>query len=197
MRNLVELVSNEIWLGKFPLENPKFLEKYLSWLHNPEVEQFIGPVSEKTAEDVKQMLAENEDDERMKHWCIYLGVLPSKEIPVGDFSLKTPVEENEFLKHDPDFYNFPRSEELTILVGQEYSGKGIGKRAMKLALDYAFDKAGTNAVYLGVRTINVRGIKLFRKCNFTELGKCKDSDGKEELIMRLTPKEWEKSHGNL
>ena|SRR3989344_2977450 len=188
MKNLPELIGKDLWFGDFSY-NPILLRKYFSWLNNPDSEPLIGPVSETTVELVEQMLHENEEDGSIKHWCVYIGLYPSKENPVGDFSLKTLNSENEFARYDGDFSKFPKSEELTILIGQEYAGRGLGKKAMKLGLNHAFSK-GANAVYLGVRINNVAAIGLYKKCNFTTLRQCTDSDGKEELIMKLTPQKW-------
>ena len=72
MKSLPTLIGENLWLGDFPF-NQWFYEKYHSWLHNPQVEPFIGPVSENSPEEVKDMLIENKIDEIIKHWCIYYG----------------------------------------------------------------------------------------------------------------------------
>ncbi len=190
MKSLPTLIGENLWLGDFPF-NQWFYEKYHSWLHNPQVEPFIGPVSENSPEEVKDMLIENKIDEKIKHWCIYYGPYYDNKSPIGDGSLGRLNHQSEFAELDKDYFNFKKLEEFTILIG-EGRGKGIGTEATSLILNHAFS-TGTDAVYLGVYINNLGGIKVYERNGFQTLRTAKDKySGKEELIMRITSKDWKR-----
>ena len=65
----------------------------------------------------------------------------------------------------------PRLAELRIVIGEkDYWGKGYGTEAIKLVVDYAFDKLNLNNVYLGVNAEHKRAIKAYKNAGFVEEG---------------------------
>ena len=190
MRSLPILFGERVYLGNFPF-NQKFYEQYYSWLHNPQVEEFIGPVAEDSPEKVKKMLLENKLDEKIKHWCVYFGDYGnsnSQNYPIGDGSLSKLSSFNEFAELDKDYNSFFNPNEFTILIG-EGRGKGIGTEVTSLILNHAFS-TGTDAVYLGVYTGNLGGIKVYERSGFKTICTTIDRESKkEELIMRVTSKD--------
>lgn len=190
MKSLPTLIGERLWLGEFPF-NHKFYQIYYDWLHNPEVEPFIGPVTEDSLQKVRAMLIENRLNDTIKHWCVYYGQRYNRLSPIGDSSLNKLGPESEFAELDKDYFSFKNPEEFTILIG-ESRGKGIGTEATSLILDHAFS-IGTQAVYLGVYTNNLGGIKVYERNGFKILGTTIDKESKkEELIMRITSQDWKK-----
>ncbi|MCA0457910.1 MAG: GNAT family N-acetyltransferase [Chloroflexi bacterium] len=65
-----------------------------------------------------------------------------------------------------------RSCELGIEIGDsDYWGKGYGREAVKLLLDYAFKHMHMNRVWLNTHSENERAIRCYRACGFVEEGR--------------------------
>ena len=65
----------------------------------------------------------------------------------------------------------PRLAELRIVIGEkDYWGKGYGTEAIKLVVEYAFDKLNLNNVYLGANAEHKRAIKAYKNAGFVEEG---------------------------
>lgn len=61
--------------------------------------------------------------------------------------------------------------EYYICIGEtQIKGKGVGKRASILLLDYAFNKLDLNRVYLYTEQENIAAQKLFERLGFTKEG---------------------------
>lgn len=69
-----------------------------------------------------------------------------------------------------------RSAEFSIMIGdrQEW-GKGFGKEATFLMLNYAFFELNLNRVYLTVKMDNTRAINLYKKLGFQQEGILRES----------------------
>lgn len=65
-----------------------------------------------------------------------------------------------------------RSAELGITIGdKDYWGKGYGREAMELILDYGFRLRNLHKVFLTVNGNNDRAIRAYRACGFVEEGR--------------------------
>lgn len=65
-----------------------------------------------------------------------------------------------------------RTCELGITIGdKEYWGRGYGRDAVRVLLDYAFRLLNYRKVYLRVWGNNERGIRAYRACGFVEEGR--------------------------
>jgi len=65
-----------------------------------------------------------------------------------------------------------RQATLGIVIGEkEYWGKGYGKDAIKLLLDYGFNLLNLNSIMLGTFSFNERAQACFRKVGFKEIGR--------------------------
>ncbi|MFH1485978.1 MAG: GNAT family N-acetyltransferase [Chloroflexota bacterium] len=66
-----------------------------------------------------------------------------------------------------DIDNHKREAELGILIGDRaYWAKGYGRDAVTTLLNYIFDTAGLERVYLHTLEWNIRAQKCFAKCGF-------------------------------
>ncbi|AUJ24140.1 Spermidine N(1)-acetyltransferase [Virgibacillus dokdonensis] len=64
-----------------------------------------------------------------------------------------------------------RNAECIIDIGEkDYWGRGVGKEALKLLLDYAFLELNFHRVSLRVFSFNERAIQLYRKLGFKQEG---------------------------
>ena len=87
--------------------------------------------------------------------------------------------------------------ELGIGIGDKaYWGKGYGREAIQLLLDYAFRYRNYRRVWLRVNASNERGLRAYRACGFIEEGRQRDhvySDGRyvDLVLMGILRTEWE------
>ncbi|QSS96748.1 GNAT family N-acetyltransferase [Psychroflexus sp. ALD_RP9] len=76
-----------------------------------------------------------------------------------------------------DLYDFnPKHKRagLGIILDQNYQGKGYGKTAINLMLNYAFDTLDLHQVYVTINSENINSIKLFELLGFQLIGEQKD-----------------------
>lgn len=69
-----------------------------------------------------------------------------------------------------------RRAELSIFIGSPaWRGRGVGKAAVRLLLDYAFQDLGLNRVELRVLEDNVAAIRAYEACGFLREGKLRQA----------------------
>lgn len=87
--------------------------------------------------------------------------------------------------------------ELGIAIGDKaYWGRGYGRDAVRLLLDYAFRLRGLRRVYLTVTATNVRGIRAYTACGFVEEGRLRrhvwgNGEYVDLVYMGILRDEWE------
>lgn len=91
--------------------------------------------------------------------------------------------------------------EYGIFIGEDIArGKGYGKIAAKLAVQYAFEVLELNRVYLSVFKDNISGIKSYESAGFVVEGIFREDykkDGKyfDVVYMAILKSDWEKRVG--
>lgn len=91
-----------------------------------------------------------------------------------------------------------RKAELWIYVGNSASrGKGAGKKAMQLLLNYGFTKLGLNRIYLYVMPYNTVAIQMYESLGFCHEGiarenACFENEYYDTVNMGILKKEWSK-----
>ena len=94
-----------------------------------------------------------------------------------------------------------RHAELGITIGdREYWGRGYGREAVGLLLDYAFRLRNFRRVWLEVHADNARGIGAYRSCGFVEEGRMREHvwlAGRyvDNVIMGMLRDEWSGGEG--
>ncbi len=89
-----------------------------------------------------------------------------------------------------------RTAELGIGIGDPaYWGRGYGREAVGLLLDYAFRLRNFRRVWLEVHADNERGIRAYRSCGFVEEGRMREHvwlAGRyvDNVIMGVLREEW-------
>ena len=98
-----------------------------------------------------------------------------------------------------DLFHFDetaRTCELGIVIGdKDYWGKGYGREAIHLLLQYAFQYRNQHKVWLSVNANNVRAMKAYQACGFVEEGRQRShvwSDGRyvDLFLMGVLREEW-------
>ena len=59
---------------------------------------------------------------------------------------------------------------VSIALGPDYHGRGFGREAMQLLLNYAFNEVNLHRVQLSVFSYNAGAIKLYESLGFTHEG---------------------------
>jgi len=125
-------------------------EEYCEWLNDEEVNKYLETRKTTIPELVEYIKDKNQSED-----CLFLGIFDSNnDKHIGNIKLE-PISFDE------------KKGKLGILLGDKsYWGKGIGREAMVLFIDYAFAKLGLNKVYLGVISENKKAIKSYKSLGF-------------------------------
>ncbi len=95
------------------------------------------------------------------------------------------------------FNETARTAELGIAIGdKQYWGRGYGREAIGLLLEYAFRYRNLGRVWLWCHAANERGIGAYRACGFVEEGRLRRhvwSNGRydDAVYMGILRDEWE------
>lgn len=90
-----------------------------------------------------------------------------------------------------------RTCELGIGIGDhDYWGRGYGRDALRVLLDYAFRLRNLHKVWLQVHAVNERAIRAYRACGFVEEGRLRQhawGNGQyaDVVQMGILRSEWE------
>ena len=90
-----------------------------------------------------------------------------------------------------------RNAELSVVIAPDSAGRGYGREAVGLLLEYAFRQMNLNRVFLRVYAENERAVRCYRACGFREEGREREQvyfDGHygDVLIMGILRREYEK-----
>ncbi len=84
---------------------------------------------------------------------------------------------------------FAQTAELGITIGDKaYWGRGYGREAVGLLVDYGFTKLNLRRIYLRVQARNERAIRAYRACGFIEEGRLRQhvwSDGAYDDLLYM------------
>ena len=144
----------------------------LEWMKNDKLRYLIG-----TVYPITELEHENWFENRMLEKDNRLFIIEiDNEIPIGVIGFK-----------NLDWVN--RNSELFIYIGNlEYWGKGYGTQALKLLIEFSFNKINLHMLYLEVFSYNKGAIKTYEKLGFKKDGILRQSkfqDGKyyDKIIM--------------
>ncbi len=150
MKYFPKLVGNRLYLSPMSVEDAAI---YVKWLNNPTVSENIGMDTKiTTLESEKEWLKENQNKYN------FAIVLKESDKLIGNISL---IEVD--LVH--------RNAVLGIFIGDDSNrGKGYGKEAIKLLLEYGFNNLNLNNIMLSVYSFNKRAIKVYESLGFKKFG---------------------------
>ena len=150
MKYFPKLVGNRLYLSPMSVEDAAI---YVKWLNDPTVSENIGMDTKiTTLESEKEWLKENQNKYN------FAIVLKESDKLIGNISL---IEAD--LVH--------RNAVLGIFIGDDSNrGKGYGKEAIKLLLEYGFNNLNLNNIMLSVYSFNKRAIKVYESLGFKKFG---------------------------
>jgi len=125
--------------------------------------------------------------EEIQDWCAGRAEQPDRL----DLAIESPSGEllGEVALTSVDVHNASASVRIA-LFGKENLGRGIGRAALALLLDYAFGTVRLHRVWLEVFAFNERAIRAYRACGFEVEGRLRDAlwwDGQwhDALLMAV------------
>ena len=133
-----------------PLSRDDATDKYLGWVNDPEVTKYLNvgrfPVTK------EKLIAYIDRMNESKEHVIFAIYCQDKHI--GNITL-----------NDIDWIN--RTANVGIMIGEKgLWGGGYGTEAVKLIVDYAFNRLNLQKVWAGVHRVNTASWKMFGKAGF-------------------------------
>lgn len=131
----------------------------VKWLNDPETNQYLGArVRQGTNFETRLKWYEKYKTEKTKK--MFIIYVDSK--PVGEVGLI-------------NIDKLDNNAELFIMIGEKgFRGKGVGQKAIKFIIDYAFNNLKLHRISLGCFEDNIAGMKCYDKCGFKKEGISKD-----------------------
>lgn len=168
-----------IYLRPHELEN---VDNFYKWFNDPEIRRLIGEV---------YPLSKIEAKEKFESWIkeknsVSLSIMTKKDNKwIGIIGLI-------------NINNAHRHAEIGIVIGEkDYWSKGYGREAIKLILNYGFNRLNLHRIYLGMIDYNTRAKKAYKSLGFVQEGILREKfyiDGNyyDGIVMSILRKEWEK-----
>lgn len=138
-----------------PLQNRDLNNRYLSWLNDPVVNQFLELRFQRwSLADLKDYVKEvKKRKEAMLAIC-----LSSSKIHVGNVKIGNINKVHKYA-------------DIGILIGDRSCwGKGYGSQSIMEATDYAFNKLNLNKLIAGIYENNIGSFKAFLKSGYRKVG---------------------------
>lgn len=141
-------------LDLFPVTARYATPRYVEWMNDPAVYQYLDSGGDYTMEKLVTYL-ETAEKKDMYFWAI---TVRDANTHIGNIKLD-PVSE----KH--------RRAEFSIMMGERTEwGKGYAEEASRRIIDFAFADLALNKITLGVIAGNLPAVKLYRKLGFETEG---------------------------
>lgn len=130
----------------------------VKWLNNKQANLFAvdDPTHVTTIAEQEKWFDEYEEQLKLGQKKFF--TILNSETPVGFLGLSHINRE----KKEGDVF---------IMIGEDgHRGRGIGREALKLLLDFAFGELKLNRLGLGVHKLNEPALRLYRSAGFKEVG---------------------------
>lgn len=175
MKYFPKLVGSQLYLSPI---NSEDVSTYVRWLNDKTVSENLGLDTKVTTLDgEREWLKRNQND------YTFAIILKENDELIGNCG---------FSKTDL----IHRNGEICIFIGdEEKRGKGYGKEAIKLLLDYGFNNLNLNNIMLRVYSFNTKAIKVYESLGFKRFGVRHSSHyfkGKfyDEIFMEILKEEY-------
>ncbi len=154
------------------------------WANDPEIRRITGEVMPMTQAGAEQFLERLKTDESRIWFSV---VQKETEHVIGEAGLLRI------------FYPW-RTADLTIILGDKFAwGKGFGREATLLLLDYAFGALALHRISIGVVGFNERALRFYEKIGFQREGVQRDGyfynhQFSDFIMMSILEDEYRKLH---
>lgn len=150
MKYFPKVIGENLYLSPMNVEDAPI---YVKWLNDKTVSENIGLDTKiTTLEGEREWLRKNQNEYN------FAIVLKKNDELIGNISF----DEVDLIH---------RNACLGIFIGDEkHRGKGYGKEAIKLLLEYGFNNLNLNNIMLNVYSFNKRAIKVYESLGFKKFG---------------------------
>lgn len=160
MKYIPKVNGNRLYLG---LSSNEDLPLYTKWLNDPELNLTYGRSHIVFNLNQEEKYIEDYNDDDDKFLFVIVKKSDSKDdIPIGIGLL-----------YDIDYIHGKGS--LGILIDSPYQGKGYGKEALNLLLEFGFNILNLNNIMLYSIDFNQKAINLYQSLGFKIIGKRRDA----------------------
>ncbi|MFF4859952.1 GNAT family N-acetyltransferase [Streptomyces rubiginosohelvolus] len=136
------------------------LELYLRWEHDPASMIGFGQRIPLSAERRRARLDHQLTNESASRFTVY-DLVGDTPVPAG-FTVLTQAKDG-------------LSAEYELLIAPEARGRGLGREATLLTVDYAFHIGAVRTVWLRAAAQNTAALKVYERCGFTERGRLRQT----------------------
>jgi RimJ/RimL family protein N-acetyltransferase len=153
-----KIVGNLVYLSPVSIEDA---QRWTEWLNDIDI---AIPLGDESYETITLELTEDWIKEYVKEQTnIFDIVKNADDKPIGRILLFGVNHVN-------------RSANIGLFIGEkDEQGKGYGREAMELLLDYGFNLLNLHSIMLGVFSFNKKAINLYKKMGFKEIGRRRDA----------------------
>lgn len=152
----LRLVGERIYLR--PMRISDATEEYYSWLNDPEVNRFLETKSA-TIEGLHKYITKKSGQSDVLFCGIFLN---DGDRHIGTITLR-----------EIDLATGKAT--IAMMIGNKnYWGKGLISEAMRLLIDYSFQKLELKEINLGVLAQNIPAIRAYEKMGFVEIERSKN-----------------------
>ena len=168
-----------------PVTKSDVTEEYLSWLNDKEVSSVLATVSNNyTMQMLDDYITEILSSDKN---CMFMIVEKKSNISIGTIKLSN-------IDHVNGVCN------LGIMIGnRNFWGGGLGKEALRMTIDYAFNVLGIRKICDSVHSNNPRALATDLKIGFSVEGVLKEQfwhsgEGRylDKILIALFAKDWNK-----
>ena len=179
MKYFKKLEGNKIYLSPLSLDDA---ELYTKWLNDRKVTDGLNCTNKIT------------NIESEKEWI-------TKSLEKCSYTFAIVLNDNDMLIGNCGIMNYDginRTATLGIFIGEEENrGKGYGKEAIELLLEYGFNTLNLHNINLEVFAFNENAISCYKKLGFKECGRrheCYFLNGKyhDEIMMEILEDDYRK-----
>ncbi len=176
------LCGERVYLRPLEKEDMTFLRV---WANDAEIRKLTGEVMPMSQTGADQFLERVKNDEN-RVWFVV--VLRESDRIIGEAGLLRI------------FYPW-RTADLTIILGDRFQwGKGYGREAVHLLLDYAFGALGLHRIAIGVVGFNERALRFYEKVGFRREGIQRDGyyfnhQFSDFIMMSILENEYRERYG--
>jgi diamine N-acetyltransferase len=150
------LIGRRIYLRPFSKNDVSYLQK---WSYDPEIRRLTGEVAPMSQAETEKFYRELRAD-KDRSWFVI--VLRRGNQVIGEAGLLR-------------MFGPWRCTDMSIIIGEKDAwGKGYGKEAGRLLLDYAFERLGFHRVSMGVVSFNKRALRFWEGLGFKKEGVQRD-----------------------
>ena len=131
-------------------------KNYCCWMNDPEMNQYLESRFEKWS--IKKLKSYVSAIKKNPSYVFLAIIAKNRNKHIGNIKIG-PVDRVHKLA------------DVGIIIGEKsFWGKGFAAEAIKLVVDYAFNKLGLHKLTAGAYSNNIRSIKAFKKAGFSVEG---------------------------